>query len=202
PAHPDWFIGTLYHLINYGIPELDTHNRPKLFFGRLLHDQCQRRTYFEKGIFAKHPGEPWCLYTIGCRGPRTYADCPNREWNQTDNWPVGCNTPCIGCVEPGFPDVSSPFFQRYPDLKLPGFTASMDKAALGLGVFTIGALGAHLGANLLSRRLRKNLTETSLPLNPPGPHTQAQQQAIQSGAVQAKTPRKPSRIRRTVRKPN
>ncbi|HWJ03429.1 MAG TPA: hydrogenase small subunit, partial [Verrucomicrobiae bacterium] len=71
PAHPDWFIGTLYHLINYGIPELDTHNRPKLFFGRLLHDQCQRRTYFEKGIFAKHPGEPWCLYTIGCRGPRT-----------------------------------------------------------------------------------------------------------------------------------
>lgn len=167
PCHPDWFIGTLYHLINYGTPELDTYNRPKLFYGRLLHDQCQRRTYFEKGIFAMHPGEPWCMYAIGCRGPRTFADCPNREWNQTDNWPVGCNTPCIGCVEPGFPDISMPFFQRYPDLKLPGFAANMDKAALVLGAASIGALGVHLGVNLFTGRLRKNLTETSLPLTPP-----------------------------------
>jgi len=202
PCHPDWFIGTLYHLINYGVPELDTHHRPKLFYGRLLHDQCQRRTYFEKGIFAKHLGEPWCMYTVGCRGPRTYADCPNREWNQTDNWPVGCNTPCIGCVEPGFPDISMPFFEPYPDLKLPGFTANLDKAALGIGVASVGALGVHLGVTLLTRRLRKNLTETSLPLHQPAPRDLAHEQAI-SDKVQETRPRrnKPSKIRGTLHKP-
>lgn len=201
PCHPDWFIGTLYHLINYGVPELDTYHRPKLFYGRLLHDQCQRRTYFEKGIFAQHPGEPWCMFTVGCRGPRTYADCPNREWNDTDNWPVGCNTPCIGCVEPGFPELSMPFFQRYPDLKLPGFTASLDKAALGAGVLTVGALGVHLGANLITRRLRKNLVETTLPLSPPAPRSLAQEEGISAGTDSKPLRRTPRKIRRTLRKP-
>ncbi len=200
PCHPDWFIGTLYHLINYGIPELDTYNRPKLFYGRLIHDQCQRRTYFEHGIFAQHPGEPWCMYAVGCRGPRTYADCPNREWNNTDNWPVGCNTPCIGCVEPGFPEVAMPFFQRYPDVKLPGFTTSMDTAALGIGVASLGGIGVHLGANVLSRRLRKNLVETTLPLNPPAPRSLAQQQSIQAPEETVRRHKKrPSRVRRSLR---
>ncbi len=195
PCHPDWFLGTLYHLINYGVPELDTYNRPKLFYGRLLHDQCQRRAYFEKGIFAQHLGDSWCMFTMGCRGPRTFADCPNREWNGTDNWPVGCNTPCIGCVEPGFPDVSMPFFQRYPDLKLPGFSANLDKAALGLGVITLGGLGVHLGVNLATQRLRKNLTETSLPLSPPGPRTKAQLEGIRTEAGSEDAPAQPEEFR-------
>ncbi|HEX3015023.1 MAG TPA: hydrogenase small subunit [Desulfobacteria bacterium] len=180
PCHPDWFIGTLYHLINYGIPEMDAYNRPKLFYGRLLHDQCQRRTYFEKGIFANNPGEPWCMFKIGCRGPITFADCPNREWNQTDNWPVGCNTPCIGCVEPGFPDISMPFFQRYPDVPIPTRTVKMEKAALALGVGTLGAIGMHFAGNIITKRLRKNLAETSMPLNPPGPHNLAQLEGIKA----------------------
>ncbi len=197
PCHPDWFVGTLYHLINYGIPELDAYNRPKLFYGRTIHDQCQRRTYYEKGIFAQHVGEPWCMYMVGCRGPRTFADCPNREWNESDNWPVGCNTPCIGCVEPGFPDISMPFYQRYPDLKLPGFTAKLDTAALALGLVTVAGLGVHLGTSLATRRLRRNLTQTSLPANPPPPRTLAQEQGMQP---EGKKPVKPKRIRRTLNK--
>jgi hydrogenase small subunit len=203
PCHPDWFVGTLFHLIHYGIPQLDAYNRPKLFYGRTIHDQCQRRTYFEKGIFAKNIGEPWCMFTVGCRGPRTFADCPNREWNEADNWPVGCNTPCIGCVEPGFPDIAMPFFQRYPDLKLPGLSANMDKAALALGLVTTAGLGVHLGISLASRRLRRNLTETSLPLNPPAPRTLAQEQGIKPEqelgiTLEQKKSTRPKRIRRTL----
>lgn len=31
PAHPDWFVTTLAHLLVYGRPELDRFNRPRLF---------------------------------------------------------------------------------------------------------------------------------------------------------------------------
>jgi hydrogenase small subunit len=109
PSNPAWVIGTIGHLIYKGRPELDSLNRPTLFYGVTIHDRCQRRSFFDKGIFAKTLGEESCMFKLGCRGPVTRTDCPVRQWNGHVNWPVGNNTPCIGCANFYFPDGMEPF---------------------------------------------------------------------------------------------
>ncbi len=108
PVHPDWFLGTLAHLIMYGVPQLDSLDRPLMFYSMNLHDRCPRKPYFDRGIFAKTLGEPTCLFKLGCRGPVTRIDCPTRQWNGHVNWPIGAST-CIGCAQFGFPDKMAPF---------------------------------------------------------------------------------------------
>ena len=109
PCNPDWFLGTLAHILLFGEPELDASGRPILFYGITIHDRCPRRSYFDKGIFAEKLGEATCMFKLGCRGPVTRTDCPIRRWNERVNWPIGDNTPCIGCAQFGFPDRMEPF---------------------------------------------------------------------------------------------
>lgn len=109
PCHPDWFMGTLAHILLYGEPELDNRDRPLLFYSTLIHDRCPRRSYFDKGIFAQKLGDKTCMFKLGCRGPVTRIDCPIRKWNQYVNWPIEDDTPCIGCAQFGFPDAMEPF---------------------------------------------------------------------------------------------
>lgn len=115
PVNPDWFVGTLAHLLMYGKPELDELNRPKIFYGFTVHKHCQRRSYFDKKDYAKQVGDMECMFSQGCSGPRTAADCPYRQWINHVSWPVKVNTPCIGCTNRDFPDGSSPFFSSLPD---------------------------------------------------------------------------------------
>lgn len=109
PVHPDWFLGTLAHLLLYGEPETDSLGRPLMFYSMLIHDRCPRRPFFDRGIFAEKLSDKTCLFKLGCRGPVTRTDCPTRQWNGHVNWPIGDNTPCIGCAQFGFPDAMSPF---------------------------------------------------------------------------------------------
>lgn len=109
PCHPDWFLGTLAHLLLYGEPELDSRDRPLLFYGTTIHQRCERRSYFDQGIFATKLGEPTCMFNLGCKGPVTSIDCPIRKWNEAVSWPIQDNTPCIGCAQFGFPDEMEPF---------------------------------------------------------------------------------------------
>lgn len=109
PSHPQWIIGTIAHIISFGKPKLDKENRPILFYGVTIHDMCERRSYFDKGIFAKKLGDKECMFKLGCRGPITKTDCPIKRWNDSVNWPIGNNTPCIGCARNGFPDSMEPF---------------------------------------------------------------------------------------------
>ncbi|MBP7176392.1 MAG: hydrogenase small subunit [Thermoclostridium sp.] len=109
PCHPDWFMGTLAHILLYGEPELDSTDRPLLFYSTLIHDRCPRRSYFDRGIFAEKLGDKTCMFKLGCRGPVTRTDCPVRQWNQYVNWPIRDDTPCIGCAAFGFPDAMEPF---------------------------------------------------------------------------------------------
>lgn len=111
PSHPDWIIGTLAYLITNGAIELDAEGRPLLFYGFTIHDFCPRRTYFNNRIFAQNVGEPYCMFRLGCRGPVTRTDCPTRKWNSGVNWPIGDNTPCIGCANAYFPDGMEPFIR-------------------------------------------------------------------------------------------
>lgn len=109
PCHPDWLIGTIAHILVNGRPQLDGIGRPIMFYGITIHDHCTRRSYFNRGIFAQKLGEITCMFKLGCRGPVTRTDCPTRKWNEYVNWPIGDNTPCIGCAQAYFPDGMEPF---------------------------------------------------------------------------------------------
>jgi hydrogenase small subunit len=115
PPHPDWFVGTVASVLLFGLPkpeELDEHARPKAFYGQLIHENCPRRAYYDEGKFAKKLSEPGCLYELGCKGPVAYADCPTRLWNHGTNWCIGSGGMCHGCVEPAFPDLVSPIYEK------------------------------------------------------------------------------------------
>ncbi|PKM80532.1 MAG: hyaluronate lyase [Firmicutes bacterium HGW-Firmicutes-14] len=164
PVHPDWAIGTLTHLLLYGVPNLDAFNRPTVFFGKRIHDWCPRRQHFDNGVFAEHPGEEKCAYKIGCKGPVTFVDCPTRQWiGEHNSWPVEANTPCIGCVSPGFPDAMTPFYAHLPDLNVMGIRASADKVGIGVAAATAIGIGTHLTANIASGRLGKHWVEGTKP---------------------------------------
>ena len=122
PPHPDWFVGTVAGIILSGLPkaeDLDDNLRPLAFYGKLIHENCPRRAYFDEGKFAKKPGDEGCLYELGCKGPITYADCPLRRWNNGTNWVIGAGAPCNGCTQPEFPDQTSPFYEKLVDVELP-----------------------------------------------------------------------------------
>jgi len=126
PPHPDWFVGTVASILLAGLPspdDLDVHLRPRLFFGDLIHENCPRRAYFDEGKFAKKLSDPYCLYELGCKGPVTHSDCATRLWNNGVNWCIGNGSPCIGCCEPGFPDVVSPFYEKITDEAMPNIGA-------------------------------------------------------------------------------
>jgi len=117
PMHPDWLSGTIVGILLKGLPgpgDLDDLLRPKAFYGKLIHDRCQRRADFDAGKFAARPGDDGCLYELGCKGPFTSADCPERRWNNRRNWCVENGYPCQGCVEPEFADLHSPYWKKIP----------------------------------------------------------------------------------------
>ena len=114
PAHPDWFVGTLVHLLMYGMPKLDDQARPKMFFADTIHQNCPNYSYYIEGQFASKFGEKGCLIQLGCKGPETHSDCPLRRWNNGVEWCIGVGAPCIGCCSPGFPDELSPFYVSLP----------------------------------------------------------------------------------------
>ena len=127
PPHPDWFVGTVVGILLRGLPrpdDLDELGRPLVYYGKLVHENCPRRADFDAGKFAQHPGQPGCLYELGCKGPMTYADCPTRQWNDGQNWCVGAGNPCLGCVEPFFPDGFDPMYKKISEERLKRFVVS------------------------------------------------------------------------------
>jgi len=162
PPHPDWFVGTVASVLigGLGSVELDDLGRPTAFYGKLIHDNCPRRGYFDEGKFARKFSEPYCLYELGCKGPVTYADCPIRLWNSGTNWCVGSNSPCIGCCEPSFPDGVSPLrsvaplYSVTPPNWLPpmeeqpeGFNPGLAAGLGAVGGLAVGAAGAAIAGH-------------------------------------------------------
>ncbi|MBL8626994.1 MAG: hydrogenase small subunit [Myxococcales bacterium] len=109
PPNPYNFLTTVVHYLVLGkLPELDSKGRPTFAYGRLIHENCERRAHFDAGRFATEFGDEghrqgWCLYKLGCKGPETYANCPSILFGDvgTGSWPVGTGHPCIGCTEKG-----------------------------------------------------------------------------------------------------
>lgn len=118
PPNPINMVGTIVNFLLFGkLPQLDDKGRPLFAYGQLVHDQCQRRSHFEAGEYAKSFDSEeakmgWCLYELGCKGPDTYNNCPVVKFNESTSWPVQAGHPCIGCSEPDFWDKMSPFYQK------------------------------------------------------------------------------------------
>ena len=109
PPNPYNFLSTVLYLLTFGKPpELDQLGRPKFAYGRLVHENCERRPHFDAGRFALEFGDEghrqgFCLYKIGCKGPETNANCPAIGFGDVGfgAWPVGTGHPCFGCTEQG-----------------------------------------------------------------------------------------------------
>ncbi len=115
PAHPIWILGIFAYIVNFGMPDLDEEGRPLVFYSKNIHRHCPRQSFFCRGEFATRFGQEQCLFALGCRGPVTNTLCPFTRWNDSDNWPIGDNTTCIGCANKGFPDEMQPFVKYGED---------------------------------------------------------------------------------------
>jgi hydrogenase small subunit len=157
PAIPEVFTGTLAQFLVFGtLPELDSLNRPKTFYGNTIHDRCLRRAFYEAGKFAlsfddEGARQGWCLYKLGCKGPTTYNACASIKWDAGLSFPIQSGHPCLGCAEPGFWDGGG-FYQ--------GQSAPLDKPALTTLGIAAGA-GAVLGAGIAASNNAKKKHITS-----------------------------------------
>jgi hydrogenase small subunit len=110
PTHPDWIVWTIANLLAGVTPVLDSQGRPMELFGGEefeIHKHCPRKESSKATSFGQ---EGLCLKELGCKGPKTQADCPGRQWNNGTNWCIGANAICLGCTEQGFPDAFSPLY--------------------------------------------------------------------------------------------
>jgi len=115
PVHHEHLLETIvYYLTERAVPELDDKGRPKLFFSKLVHDQCPRKKHYDEGNYLTDWNDPaqrdWCLAEKGCKGPETYSDCVTRKYNGGVNHCLLCGSPCQGCSEPGFYGAHSPLY--------------------------------------------------------------------------------------------
>ena len=121
PPHPDWFVGTVASILLNGLPgadDLDDDLRPKAFYGKLIHENCPRRAYFDEGKFAKKFGDEGCLYELGCKGPITYADCPTAALEQRHQ--LGHRgRRALQRLHPARVPTSLPFYEKLVDVELP-----------------------------------------------------------------------------------
>ncbi len=161
PPHPDWIVGTIAHVLLYGdLPELDKFGRPTMFFEGIIHDNCQRRQYFDNAIFARNFGDPGCLLELGCKGPIAHCDSTYRLWNNGVNTCIKAGAPCIACTEPEFP--GWPIYERIPEMPIaPGITATVDQIGGVLGAAAVVGIAGHLAGNVLTGRIgpKKNQDE-------------------------------------------
>ncbi len=138
PHNPVNTAAVLVHYLTFhDLPDLDQYNRPLFAYGRVIHDQCERRAHYDAGRFVTEWGDDghrkgWCLYKMGCKGPEATFNCPVAQWNDHTSWPIRAGHGCIACASPRFWDNMSPFYQRLPNV--PGFGVETSATNIGLGL--------------------------------------------------------------------
>lgn len=116
PPVPEVITGVIAYFLAFGaLPELDELNRPKVYYGKTVHDCCIRLPHFEAGNFAmsfddEGARQGYCLLLLGCRGPETFNSCSTVRWNQGTSYPMHSGHGCLGCSEPQFWDRVGGFY--------------------------------------------------------------------------------------------
>ena len=156
PHNPANTAAVLVHYLTFNdLPALDQYNRPLFAYGRVIHDQCERRAHYDAGRFVTEWGDEghrkgWCLYKMGCKGPEATFNCPVVQWNDHTSWPIRAGHGCIGCASPRFWDHMSPFYDRLPSV--PGFGVEVTAGEIGLGL--VGAVVAGVTAHGLIKMIK------------------------------------------------
>jgi len=114
PVHPQTLVTTLAHLAGVGYPTVDPELlTPDMVCKHSVHDDCPRFHYWQKEQFAERFGEDGCLFKLGCLGPLSRTNCPQRQWNGGVNWCIRAGAPCIGCTGKDFARHSNfPFYRK------------------------------------------------------------------------------------------
>lgn len=160
PPIAEVMTGVIAHVITFGtLPELDSKGRPKAFYKLRIHDKCNRRAYFDAGLFVESFDDAgakigYCLYKVGCAGPTTFNSCAEMRWNGGVSYPIQSGNPCIGCSEKDFWD-EGPFFTRRA--KIPGTQTTVNPEKVGL--YATGATVAGIAAHATITALTKNKDE-------------------------------------------
>ncbi len=161
PADPKLLVGVVMnYLLFKKLPDLDDQGRPRMFYSKTVHEQCERRAYFEAGKFVEAFGTPemekgYCLYKMGCKGPLTYAPCPTIRYNDNTNWCVEAGAPCIGCLDMKWPDNFYPFYARLKDVEFAGTTTNADTIGKVLGAATVAGIVVHAGVTAAKSKSKK-----------------------------------------------
>lgn len=160
PPIAEVMTGVIAHVITFGsLPELDSKGRPKAFYKLRIHDKCNRRAYFDAGLFVESFDDEgakigYCLYKVGCAGPTTYNSCAEMRWNGGVGYPIQSGNPCIGCAEKDFWD-EGPFFTRRATIPGTQTTANPEK----IGLYAAGATVAGIAAHATITAVQKNKDE-------------------------------------------
>jgi hydrogenase small subunit len=169
PANAENITALLVHYLTFKAwPPLDQYLRPLFAYGKLIHDNCERRAHYDAGQYVEAWGDEghragYCLYKMGCKGPVTSQNCPRVRWNEGTNWPIGCGHPCVGCAEPDFWDKMTPFYQHLqgPPVLGPGYTVDRVGVAASVGIAT--AFAAHGVISYVKRSRQKPEPERAKP---------------------------------------
>jgi NiFe hydrogenase small subunit HydA len=154
------------------MPELDDFGRPKVFYGQTIHSRCERRGHFGAGRFVERFGSKeeelgYCLYKVGCKGPATYANCSRMQYNGRVSWCIHAGGPCIGCAEPYWVDRFAGFYERLPDVSIPGMgglQTGADEIGEIAGIATVAGIAVHAAGTALAGRFqagRSQVAETA-----------------------------------------
>jgi len=163
PPNPVTFLGTVLHYLTFKrLPNVDNMGRPLFAYGRRIHDHCERRAHFDEGRFTEQFGDfghknGYCLYKVGCKGPETFSNCPAARFNDVDVWPVSVGHGCVGCTEPNFWDTMTPFYERLPQVAIPGTGIIADADSAGKKILGVAAAGAaiHAAVGITKSKLKK-----------------------------------------------
>jgi hydrogenase small subunit len=160
PQNPVNTVAVLVHYLTFGeLPAVDQYNRPLFAYGRVIHDQCERRAHFDAGRYVQEWGDEghrrgWCLYKMGCKGPQATFNCPSVRFNDGTSWPVKSGHGCVGCGAYNFWETKSPFYERLPNVPGFGFDVSAGKIGIGITAAVAGATAVHGIASAIRDRMR------------------------------------------------